>query len=130
MVHEDVEDPGFAILDAAPVHRDLVVGRQTVINFLKRGEAAPGLQLGHIFDFSVSLKHHQIVLRDYQVDVYHLLSHLSCLFALLGKLELDFLLAWENSTFGVLKPNEHIIVQPQMKSAQLSYLVLLRLLVS
>ena len=129
MVHEDVEDPGFAILYAAPVHRDLIVGRQTVINFLKRGEAAPRLQLGHIFDFSVSLKHHQIVLRDYQVDVYHLLSHFSSLFALLGKLKLYFLLAWKDSAFGVLKPNEHIIVQPQVESAQISYLVLLRLLV-
>ena len=69
------------------------------------------------------------MLGDYQVDVYHLLSHLSSLFALLGKLELDFLLAWENSTFRVLKPNEHVIVETKMKSAQLSYLVLLRLLV-
>ena len=58
LVHEDVEDPGFAILYATPVHSDLIVGRQTVVNFLQRGKAAPCLQFGHIFDFSVCLKHH------------------------------------------------------------------------
>lgn len=51
------------------------------------------------------------MLGDYQVDVYHLLSHLSRLFSLLGKLKLNFLLTWKNSAFGILEPNEHVIVQ-------------------
>lgn len=68
------------------------------------------MQLGNVFDFSIRLKHHQIMLGDYQVDVYHLLSHLSRLFTLLGELQLDLLLTWKNSAFGILEPNKHVIV--------------------
>lgn len=50
------------------------------------------------------------MLGDYQVDVYHLLSHLSRLFTLLGELQLDLLLTWKNSAFGILEPNKHVIV--------------------
>ena len=35
LIHHHVEHPRFASLNASPVHRDLVIGRQTVINFLE-----------------------------------------------------------------------------------------------
>ena len=84
LVHEDVEDPRLTILHASPVHCNLVIGGQTVVNFLQRGETSPRLQSSNIFDFRISFKHHQVVLGDYQVDVHHLLTHLSRFLAFLG----------------------------------------------
>ena len=84
LVHEDVQDPRLTILHAAPVHCNLVIGGQTVVNFLQRSEASPRLQPSNIFDFRISFQHHQVVLSDYQVDVHHLLTHFSRFLAFLG----------------------------------------------
>lgn len=43
LIHEDVQDPGLAVLYSTPVHRDLIVGGQTMIYFLKRSKASPRL---------------------------------------------------------------------------------------
>ena len=56
------------------------------------------MQLGDVFDLSVSLEHHEVVLGDDEVDVDHLLANLPSLFALLRQLELDLLLAREDFT--------------------------------
>ena len=98
-----------------------------MINFLQGAKAAPRLQLRYVFDFSVRLKHHQVVLRHDQVDINHLLSHLTRLFALLSQLELHFLLAGEDATFRIGEPDEHVIIKSEMESTQLSNLVFLRL---
>ena len=86
LIHKDIENPWLTVLYATPVHRNLIVGSETMINFLEGRKTAPCLQLGNILDFSVSLEHHQIMLRHYQVYVDHLLPHLSRLLALLSQL--------------------------------------------
>ena len=108
-----------------PVHRDLVVRCQTVVDFLEGGKTAPGLQLGHVLNLCVCLEQHQIVLGHYQVDVDHVLPHLPRLFTLLRQLQFYFLLAWEHSTVSITEPDEHIVVKTQMEAPQFSNLVLL-----
>ena len=65
LVHQHVQYPGFLAFDSAPVHSDLVVRHQAVINLLKSSETAPGLQLSDVLDFGVSLEHHEVLLRDH-----------------------------------------------------------------
>ena len=86
LIHKHIQNPRLTVLYTTPVHGNLIVGGETMINFLQSRKTAPCLQLGNILDFSVSLEHHQIMLRHYQVYVDHLLPHLSCFLALLSQL--------------------------------------------
>ena len=105
---------------AAPIHRYLVTGGQTVSNLLQGLQGGPRYQFCHILNLGVRLQHYQVVLRDYYVDVYHVLSHLLCHRPLLifhFDINLILLLTWKDSTLGIVQPNGHIVVQSQMKFA-------------
>ena len=43
LVHQYVQHPGLSVLNSAPVHRDLVVGCKTVVNFLQSCQTTPRL---------------------------------------------------------------------------------------
>ena len=108
------------MFDAAPIHGYLVAGGQAVPNLLECLQGGPRYQLGHILNLSVRFQHYQVVLRDYYVNVYHVLSHLLRHRSLLiFHLDINFilLLAWEDSTLCVVEPNGHVIVQTQVKFA-------------
>lgn len=129
LIHHHVEHPRFASLNASPVHSDLVIGRQTVINFLEGRQTAPGLQLGDVFDFGVCLEQHQVMLRDDQVNVHHLLAYLASLLTFLGQLQLDLLLTGEHATLCTAQPKIHIVVKVEMEASEFANRVLLLLLV-
>ena len=69
------------------------------------------------------------MLGDYQVNVHHLLAHLACLLAFLGQLQLDLLLAGEDTALCATQPQVHIIVQVQMEATKFTNGVLLSELV-
>ena len=82
-----------------------------MINFLQGAKAAPRLQLRYVFDFSVRLQHHQVVLRHDQVDIDHLLAHLARFLTLRGELEFELLLAGKDAALCITQPNKHIVVE-------------------
>ena len=96
---------------------------ETVVDFLQGGQVAPRLQLRHVLDLRVRLEHHQVVLGHHQVDVDHLLANFACLLALLSKLELDLLLAGEHTAVWVAQPDQHIVVQVEVKAPHRSHLI-------
>ena len=110
LVHGHVEDPGFAAVDAAPVHGYLVIRCQAVVYFLEGYQAAPCLQLGNIFNLCVGLEDHEVVLGDDEVDIDHLLAHLARLLSLLSHLHLHFLLAGEHLAVPVVEPYHHVVI--------------------
>ena len=98
LIHEHAENPRLPVLHATPVHRDLVVRCQTVVDLLERGQMAPRLQLGNVLYLRVRLQHQEDVLSYYEVNVDHLFADFTCLLAFLSQLQFDFLLTWKYAT--------------------------------
>lgn len=81
-----------------------------MVDLLEGRQGAPGLELGDIFDLSVCLQHHQVVLGHNEVYVDHVLANFACLFALLSQLKFHFLLAGEDAALCVAQPDQHVVV--------------------
>lgn len=116
LIHEHVEDPRLTVLHTSPVHCDLIVRCQAVINLLQSGQVSPRLQLCHVFNLRVRLQHHQVIFCHNKIDIDHLLANLASLLAFLNDLEVDLLLAGEDATISIAKPDQHVVVEVQVET--------------
>ena len=86
----------------------------------KGGERRPCEELGNVLDFRVCLEHHEVMIRDDEVDVRHCLSDLLRDVALLIfdlHVDLVLLLACEDAAVSVGQPYQHIVVETQVEPA-------------
>jgi len=91
-----------------------------VVDSGNRRERRPSEEFGDVFDFRVCFEHHEVMVRDDEVDVRHCLSDLLRDVALLIfdlHIHLVLLLACEDTAVSVGQPYQHIIVETQMEPA-------------